>query len=94
MEIFTVASGNVQLAVGSDANGNAAVCNCGGGMEIKDSRVLFRFIPLNEALGLSALSSLPAVHSQLSTYYDLYGRRVAHPRHGIYINASGRKVIL
>lgn len=92
--LYIIVCDNVQASIAKAVDGNGVV-NYGGGMEIHDSGLQFRFIALNDALGLSGLTELKTAGSAQPVYYDVYGRRVAKPRHGIYIDSTtGRKVIL
>ena len=43
------------------------------------------------AAGIQGVTELPVV--QTDAYYDLLGRKVSHPKHGIYIH-KGKKILV
>lgn len=90
---YIIVSGSVQASIANTDKDNAVV-NYGGGMEISDAGVQFQFAELNKALGLAGISTPQVANTPTNTYYDLFGRKVLHPTHGIFINSQGKKVIL
>lgn len=44
--------------------------------------------------GTTAIEGVPAVQAEEEVYYDLSGRRVCYPAHGIYVTGSGKKVFI
>ncbi len=88
-KIYRIYCGSVQLNQTTSANA-FKVFDWGGGSNTTDEGCKFKFIELT-----AALSALPSIEytPAADRLYDLQGREVRTPRHGIYIRA-GRKVIL
>lgn len=90
---YIIVCGKVQVSIAKAVDGRGVV-NYGGGLEIHDSGVQLRFVSLNDIIDKTGIQEMPESANLPTIYYDLYGRRVAKPCHGIYLTPEGRKVIL
>ncbi len=90
---YMIVSDAVQLNQGQSSN-NYKVLNWGGGTNNSDAGCKFRFTDitslLNHESGIQTATKAPAK----AELFDMWGRPVTNPRHGVYINSQGKKVII
>ncbi len=91
---YIITSGSVQFNQSEGAN-NFRIINWGDGTNKTDAGCQFRFTDVTDTVTeFSGLPFVPADQRRPDTYYDMMGRPVANPGHGIFIAPDGRKVIL
>lgn len=91
---YIITSGSVQFNQ-SETSNNWKIINWGDGTNTTDIGCQFRFTDVTDTvIEFSGLPFVPADQRRPDTYYDMMGRPVANPGHGIFIAPDGRKVIL
>lgn len=91
---YTITCGTMQFNQ-SETSNNWKIINWGGGTNTSDIGCQFRFTDVTDLVTrFSGLESVSADQPSNGTYYDMLGRPVANPSHGIFIAPDGRKVIL
>ncbi len=91
---WLITSGSVQAFISTEADGYK-VASPADAINRTNSGGHFRFVDITEIVNdLSGLTAVAAPErDERGQLYDLLGRRVAKPRHGIYINSAGKRVI-
>lgn len=89
---YTITSGSVQLNQTTSAN-SYKIFDWGGGSNKTDTGCQFRFTEITSLLDPDS-SIKPVTADKLPTLYDLWGRPVTSPRHGVYITSEGKKIII
>ena len=91
---YAIVSSNVQINQTDSSNGYK-IFNWGGGTNLTDNGCKYRFTDVTSLVN-EIVSAVPAVSASTSAavrYYDMLGRPVANPTHGIFVRSDGRKVI-
>ncbi len=92
---YTITCGTMQFNQSQEANG-WKIINWGDGTNTSDVGCQFRFTDVTNEVSqfYTGLAYVPAAETMSNTYYDMLGRPVANPGHGVFIAPDGRKVIL
>ncbi|MDE6304360.1 MAG: sulfatase-like hydrolase/transferase [Paramuribaculum sp.] len=91
---YIITSGSIQFNQ-SETSNNWKILNWGDGTNTTDIGCQFRFTDVTDTVNeFSGIPFVPADQRRPDTYYDMLGRPVANPGHGIFIAPDGRKVIL
>ncbi len=91
---YIIVSGNKQLNQTNTANG-FKIFNWGNGTNKADAGCQFRFTEITDLIKTTSIDNVIVTPSDAQpTLYDLWGRPVTNPRHGVYITSDGKKVII
>ncbi len=90
---YIITSGTVQLNQTQQAN-DFKIFNWGSGTNKGDAGCKFRFTDITKQINPeSSIKPVQAAQTK-AKLFDMWGRPVTHPRHGVYITSEGKKIIL
>lgn len=89
---YIIACDKVQLNQTTSAN-SYKIFDWGGGSNKSDAGCQFRFTDITELLNPDS-SIKPVSADKKATLFDMWGRPVTNPRHGVYVTSEGKKIII
>ncbi len=89
---YIITCGDFQLNQTQQAN-DYKIFNWGGGTNKGDVGCQFRFTDITDLLKQSSIKPVQAVETNVKLF-DMWGRPVTNPRHGVYVTSEGKKIIL
>ncbi len=90
--LYVIVSDGVQINQGQ-ANNAYRVLDWGNGTNKSDAGCQFRFTDITDVLNNESSIKTVSVDKKPSLF-DMWGRPVANPRHGVYVTSEGKKIII